>query len=184
MFFFLPNDKLNKTLSLCLQFFHKFHCMTIHLRFVCFFLCLAFISCRNDNIIVDVEQSVDTFWEYNKPLEYSFEIQDTSCAYDMSIHIRHCATFTHENLYLNTTTIFPNGKTTTYPVSFQLAENNGKWLGKCSGDICDITIEMSSASYFQIPGKYTIQFEQFSRSDSLQGVQKIGLKVKKTAINN
>ena len=89
----------------------------------------------------------------------------------------HAAEFDYENMYVNVTTVFPDGKKTTNPVSFQLANADGTWQGNCNGDVCTIDIEMTSKAFFEKVGKYTLCFTQFSRKDSLEGLVSMELKV-------
>lgn len=151
----------------------------LSLKYICIVLCLGIMSCSQDNIY-NQKQRVNDPWKYGEPLSFKYEVTDTVPAFDMVISIEHNATFSYENIYLNTTTFFPNGKSTTNPVSFQLADNKGGWLGKCSGDNCSIEIEMSSGAFFKIQGKYKLIFDQFSREDSLKGIRSIGIRVQKT----
>lgn len=143
------------------------------------FLVLFLISCSQD-IIFDSTQKVNNPWVHGEPLRYEYEVIDTSIAYDLIITIRHQSAFPFENLYLNTTTIFPDSTSTTYPVSFQLAGNAGEWIGDCSGDACNIAIEMSTAAYYKSAGKYQLVFDQYSRKDSLTGINSVRITVRKS----
>ena len=142
-------------------------------------MCLILISC-NTSVIYDQKQLVNDPWKYGDQLSFEYEVTDTVPAYNMIITIGHLPSFSYENIYLSTTTKFPDGTSTNTPVSFQLADNRGMWIGKCSGEKCSTEIEMSSGAFFKSMGKYVLIFDQFSREDSLTGIQSIGITVQKT----
>lgn len=128
-------------------------------------------------MIFDQKESIPDPWLYNKNINFDVDVSDETKQYDLVLFLTHSDIFSYENLYLNTTTIFPDGTKTTNPVSIQLADNNGEWIGDCSGNNCLITIEMLSSAYFKFRGKYSIVFNQYSRKDSLEGISAIELKV-------
>ncbi len=142
-------------------------------------LCLGMMSCSQD-VIYEHQEKINTPWKYGDQLKFEYEVTDTVPAYDMIITIGHQSSFSYENIYLNTTTIFPDGRSITHPVSFQLADDKGDWTGSCAGDDCSIDIEMSSGAFFKSPGKYQLIFDQYSRDDSLSGIQSIAIIVRKT----
>lgn len=144
---------------------------------VIFSILLLNLSSCGPNVIFDQKESISDPWPYDDIKKFDFEITDNAKTYDLILILTHSDVFSYENIYLNATTIFPDGSKTTNPVSLQLADKNGGWIGDCTGDNCSIPIEMSSASYFKSNGKYSIILEQYSRKDSLEGISAIELKV-------
>jgi gliding motility-associated lipoprotein GldH len=140
--------------------------------FFIFWVFLSIVSC-GPKVIYDQTISTKNPWTYDQKLTYEFEVVDTTKAYDMTINILHAADFVYENLYLNATTVFPNGKATTSPVSLQLSDDKDDWLGDCSGDQCKVSIEMASGTYFAQQGLHRLILEQHSRRDSLSGIKAI-----------
>lgn len=110
-------------------------------------------------------------------------IEDTLKPYDLQLIVGHKSDFSFENLYINATTVFPEGDKTTYPVSLQLTDGSGDWLGQCSGDNCITKIEISPGAYYKKIGKYQIIIEQFSRKSSLEGINDLTLKISEAEIN-
>jgi gliding motility-associated lipoprotein GldH len=134
------------------------------------------LSC-GPRVIFDQKVSISGPWLYDNNIKFDFEVTDETKKYDLILILSHSDVFSYENLYINATTVFPDGTKTTNQVSLQLADENGKWLGDCSGNNCTIPLEMSSAAYFKALGKYSISLDQFSRKDSLDGISAIELKV-------
>ena len=64
--------------------------------------------------------------------------------------------------------------------SFLFDEKTGKPQGTSGlGDIYDQQLLLLQNHKFNQAGKYTIQYEQFMRTDTLQGVLAIGVRVEK-----
>jgi gliding motility-associated lipoprotein GldH len=144
---------------------------------VIFSMLLLNLSSCGPKVIFDQKVKLSGTWLYNDSIKFDFEITDNTKTCDLILVLTHSDVFSYENLYVNATTIFPDGSKTTNPVSLQLADKNGGWIGDCTGDNCSITIAMSSAAYFKSSGKYAIMLEQYSRKDSLEGISAIELKV-------
>lgn len=144
---------------------------------VIFSILLLNLSSCGPKVIFDQKESISGPWLFDDVIKFDFEVTDETMTYDLILILIHSDVFSYENLYINATTIFPDGNKTTNPVSLQLADKNGGWIGDCSGDNCSLAIEMSSAAYFKSRGKYTIILEQYSRKDSLAGISAVQLKV-------
>lgn len=143
---------------------------------VAFVLTVSLISC-GPKVIYDHKENVISPWDYDKPITFDYRIEDTIMAYDLQLVVYHSSDFTFENLYINATTIFPDGKKTTYPVSLQLAHPNGEWIGDCSGDKCKIKIEISSGAYYKLAGNYKLVIDQYARKKELNGIYAFEMKI-------
>lgn len=141
-----------------------------------FALFTALCSC-GPKVYFEHEEEISGPWTYDHPVRFDYTVRDTSIAYDLLLNINHSSTFSTENLYVNVTTIFPDGKQTTSPVSLELASKNGDWEGKCRGDVCQITINLTTASYYKSAGVYALIFEQYARLDSLKGIFSLELQL-------
>lgn len=142
------------------------------------FICLVFllISC-GPKVIYSHKEKIEGLWMYNQPVQFEYEVLDTTKAYDLFLTISHSSTFLNENVYVKATTLFPDGNKTSSPISLQLANQDGEWAGKCDTEECETAIVLSQAAYYKKPGKYGLIFEQFSRSDSLEGIRAFELKL-------
>lgn len=152
------------------------------LKYVYFFIFFAFVvltSC-DDNVIYDQNQNINAPWKYGQKVDFDYSISDTTTSYDLTIIIEHSPSFKYENLYLNTTTVFPDGKITTYPVTFQLTDEKGDWSGSCGGNHCHAELQMAAGAYYKTPGAYKISFEQYSREEAINGIQAIRIKIEKS----
>lgn len=143
--------------------------MTIRILIISFCTAMILTSC-GPKIIYQDKQEIAKPWSYNKPVTFDFEISDTTSAYDLTLDVDYSANFSFENMYFKVTTTFPDGKQVNHPLSIQLAGKNGEWIGSCSGEKCTAPIALTSAAYYRSAGKYRISFEQYSRQDTISGI--------------
>ncbi len=128
-------------------------------------------------VIYDQKVEVKNPWQYSSPATFEYEVLDTTISYDLQLDVTHTIDFSFENLYINATTVFPDGKKSTHPVSLQFANESGDWIGNCTGESCNIMIDISSGSFFKTVGKYGLNIEQYSRKDGLEGIKSLTLKI-------
>ena len=121
---------------------------------------------------------IDQVWSYDDPRSFNFEIMDTNKVYDMILTIGHTDKFPYQNLYLNTSTTFPSDTTIVQSLSLEMANEAGFWFGACRGSNCELSIPIQSKVHFAEIGGYTLDLDQYTRTDSLFGVKKISLTLK------
>jgi len=114
-------------------------------------------------------------WTYPEQLITTIDIADTIQKYDLVATIDHGEDFGYENLYLQITTIFPDGEKRSSPLSLELANSKGFWNGKCSGNACTLSFNLQEDFRFKEPGSYSFEIEQFSRKDTLKGLNEMTL---------
>ncbi len=114
-------------------------------------------------------------WSYDDLLVSSYDVQDTMQKYDLALRVNHSLEYDYQNVYLQVKTVFPDGKETSNPLSLNLADKIGTWLGKCGGDGCDITFSFQDDFRFQSLGKHEFSIGQFSRENQLAGISEIEL---------
>ncbi len=147
------------------------------MKYLYFLLSVVVLASCGPKVIYEHQMEVPQKWAYKDSLFYEFEVVDTLKPYDISLDITHDASFGYENLYIYAVTVFPEGNRTSNPVSLQLADTAGDWIGKCSGEACQTYINIAGASYFKTTGKYKIIICQHSRQDLLEGIWSIAVKI-------
>ena len=118
-------------------------------------------------------------WTYADTLSFDLTISDTSSIYSMDLMIGHLKEYSYENIYLNVTTDFPTLNSRNELLNIQVADKKGMWLGDCSSKSCLLDVVMLDNFKFPEPGNYSFKFEQSTRTDSLQGIQSVGLIINK-----
>lgn len=149
------------------------------IRFSILFLLIAIAmsSCGPKTIYADVQELDEAFWGYNDTLTFEFKIEDTLGFYDIVLEVDHFREFDWANLYTYVETTFPNDTVVGQVLSLELSDKLGQWLGDCDASDCEVDILLSSNKKFKHKGQHRISIVQESRSASILGVSKVGLRV-------
>jgi gliding motility-associated lipoprotein GldH len=143
---------------------------------LCVALIGAFFSCNN-NTVLDSNVSIpENNWTYAKTAKSVIEIKDTLKTYNIYFKLRHTADYRFANLYV----LFHlkgQGVQKNMRYQFKLAQSDGQWLGKGSGDL--FTYQFPLIRQFRFPkvGKYELEIEQNMRNNPLAGISDIGIRV-------
>jgi gliding motility-associated lipoprotein GldH len=145
-----------------------------------FVLSAVFVSC-GPNVIYQKEYSLKgDSWTYNDTLNFDFSIVDTTKLYNIWFDIQHKEDFPFQNIYLNIYTLLTQENRTKQQLSIELCDPAGKWFGKKSDKKVNYQLKIQENAFFDKIGKYQITLEQFMRKDSIQGIQKIGIRIEET----
>ncbi len=146
--------------------------------YICFFVSLALLSC-NFSAVVDTNESVrDGSWLYANPAKANFEINDAAAVYDVNFKLRINSDYRYSNLYVIVTTKGDKARKRLRH-GFKIANAEGTWLGKGSGNLYNYSFPILRNYRFVDTGKYTIEVEQNMRDNPLQGVSDVGIEVTK-----
>ena len=141
---------------------------------------VLFISCEKNYTYEKVQGIDDYSWDQGNKLAFTVEIEDTSATYNMYLIVRHTADYQFTNLYVNLHTFYPSGKKGSLLKSIELGDNTKlSWLGECMNDICDRQEEIVEGIKFQEKGEYKFLVEQIMRTNPLDDVMGVGLKIVK-----
>ena len=146
-------------------------------HFLILFCLILLFSCSESYLFEDSKKLNNGIWLYSNPLEFEFEISDTSKSYNLFLSIDHSTDFTYQNLYSKIYTTFPDKTTVQDTISLELVGKFGNWLGDCSQSNCELDLLLQSSTRFMEPGNYKIALEQYNRMDSLSGVNSIGFMI-------
>jgi gliding motility-associated lipoprotein GldH len=124
-------------------------------------------------------------WLVNDTPVFEFEIADTIADYNLYFNIRNSVSFPFSrlfiNYYLEDSAGTPIQKKLTQ--TFLFDKQTGKPFGTSGlGDIYDQRVPLISNYRFPYSGKFKMKFEQFMRTDTLQGVLAVGLRVEKKVV--
>jgi gliding motility-associated lipoprotein GldH len=147
------------------------------LRFILpLFAFLLLQGCTNNNL-VDLNMAVpDNNWTYAKSIKATLEIKDTNKSYEAYFKLRLTTAYRYSNLYV-ITHLKGNGLNKHTRYQFKVANLNGEWRGKGSGDIYTYTFPLLTDYRFEKAGKYEIEIEQNMRDNPLTGISDVGISV-------
>jgi len=141
-------------------------------------LTLAFTACTNDSfdkrtVIPEAE------WRQEDRVAFDVDINDTVSGYEFGIGLRHLENYRYSNLFVFLHTRMPNGNLTHDTIECTLATPQGRWIGKSSGSMRDLTVALNENLQFPLAGTYHFEIEQAMREPILKGIADIGLYIEK-----
>ncbi len=145
-------------------------------------LAVAFFiyGCDSHRLFEENKTIRDYNWDYNIPVVFNVDIQDTANAHTMFINVRNAGYYRFSNLFLFVNTVLPQGQTLRDTVEITLAEPDGKWMGNGLGDIYDNRYVFRSGFRFPQKGMYRFELIQAMRVNPLQGIMDAGIRIEKT----
>ena len=147
-------------------------------------LAIALLGCTDKNIVFEGNTILSNdSWERKQPQKFSFEIKDTLAEYELSYMIRNIHSYSYCNLYL---------KYTLTDTTDKIISNNFQDIylyNPKSGDPLGDKEMLNDAQTGKYPfarvkfpkeGNYTLSvIHQMRDSENLEGLESIGLQVKK-----
>jgi gliding motility-associated lipoprotein GldH len=146
---------------------------------LCITTLLCITSCDPNRLYETNTQIADQKWPYDDVKSYTVDVKDTTTRYNIYINIRHSFLFEWRNLYVLVGTQMPDGRKLDKRVNLPLCEADGKWYGSCLGDNCDIPVMIQHDAKFPMPGKYVFTLREDMRSNPLEKIKSVGLRVEK-----
>lgn len=146
--------------------------------FAILLLALTIFTSCDPNVLYNEDKHIDEKgWNMDNPLIFNLDVDDTSSTYLCCLDIRNRNDYAYSNIYFHITTIYPDGSVAADTnIEFQLAERNGRWLGKENGRYVDGRYPFC---YFHFPmqGSYQFVVHHAMRDTLLPGIKNIGMHI-------
>jgi gliding motility-associated lipoprotein GldH len=154
------------------------------MRIVFPFLLLAgfLTACDNTRVYEKNHDFDQRHWLVNDTTTFEFEIPDTTLHYNLYCNLRNTVAFPYARLFVNYHLEDSTGKPLQKRLiqTFLFDQHTGKPQGTSGlGDIYDHRIRLIGNHRFPYAGKYNMRFEQYMRTDTLEGILAVGLRVEK-----
>ncbi len=156
------------------------------MRIALFFLItLVLFSCDSNRVYEknqDLEQRV---WLSTEQPAFEFTVQDTTTAYNLYCNIRNSVTYPYSRIFINYSLQDSTGASATKSMisAFLFEEKTGKPFGTSGlGDVYDHQVPLLKNYSFKKSGKHVMKFDQFMRTDTLQGILAVGFRME-TVVN-
>jgi gliding motility-associated lipoprotein GldH len=130
---------------------------------------------------VDFDQR---YWVVNEKPEFEFQIADTSRKYTIYSNVRNSVSYPWSRLFVTYYLQDSTGRDIRKDLinEYLFDVRSGKPFGESGlGDIYDHQFLLLKDYRFSQPGKYKVKFEQFMRTDTLQGILAVGLRVEQSS---
>jgi gliding motility-associated lipoprotein GldH len=146
------------------------------------FLALFLAGC-DDSRVYEVNHDFEQrAWLVNEKPEFEFEITNPTDRYTLYCNVRNSVAFPYSRLFIKYSLTDSSGKSLEGKMmpAFLFDQHTGKPQGSSGlGDIYDQRFPIVTNYQFPAAGKYKVNFEQFMRKDTLEGILAIGLRVEK-----
>ncbi len=134
-------------------------------------------ACDNNVLVDNFDHIPNQNWTYIKPIKAVVNITDSTKKYNIYINFRHNADYKYANIWLRFHLLGPKLKDEPLRQEFQLALQDGEWLGNGSGNLYSYQLIYKENYKFPTNGKYTIVVEQNMRDNPLKNVSDAGIRV-------
>lgn len=138
---------------------------------------VLFTACQPRPVLNEKRTFPDRQWTNADTLDFEVAIQDTTQLYDLFLDVTHSPDFPNQNCYIKIYTRFPDGQRLGKLVSLELADKSGVWFGRCNKRSCRLAVPLQTRAYFNKPGDYLFTIEQYTRMDTLPGIQSLGMRI-------
>jgi gliding motility-associated lipoprotein GldH len=144
-------------------------------------IALAFSACDENRMYEDYQDFDKGKWEVANLPKFEFSITDTQ-RYNVYCNLRNSVSYPFSDFRFTYYLKDSVGKTleTKLVIEYLFDKKSGKPFGESGlGDIYDQQFLILKGYKFKGPGKYTVEFEQFMRTEELEGVLAVGLRVER-----
>lgn len=141
-------------------------------------LFLMMTSCNNSSVYNEGYDFPKNQWEKKSSNTFVFTIDDDASLYDVTFILSHVYDYQFPSAPLSFKWSKPDGTSEIIPVDFKFKDENGKELGDCSGDICDLKHLLASKAKL-LKGEHQITVTHSFHFDYLPNIIHIGLDVSK-----
>jgi len=138
---------------------------------------LLLTSCNGGNIYTSSEAVDEDGWNMDSVYSFSFDIKDTTKAYQVSFLVRNTPAYRYQNLWLFIKKVEPDFTSKSDTAQLFLADDFGNWIGSGIGSIYSAEYIYQDSVHFNQPGTYQYLIRHGMRTDSLEGIHDIGLSV-------
>ncbi len=141
-------------------------------------LFLIIVSCNNSSVYNEGHEFPKNQWQKKDPKTFDFTIEDDALLYDVNFLLSYVYDYQFASAPLSFKWTKPDGTSEVIPVDFKFKDENGKELGDCAGDICDLKHTLISKTLLQ-KGEHQITVSHSFHFDYLPNIIHIGLDVSK-----
>ena len=144
---------------------------------ICFASSLTLVSCSNQGNFNQFETFGDeNRWQKSDVKTFEFDVTDDSQLYNLTFRFSHVYDYQFATVPINFTIENPAGEKENHSIDLVIKDANGKDLGECAGDVCDLNYKLEENLKLQ-KGKYKVIISHSFNGPYLPNVIGIGLNV-------
>ena len=134
-------------------------------------------ACSNNNVYFQYHTVNPDAWNKDSLYRFDVNIENPWSTYDIYINVRNTPDYPNQNLWLFISELTPDSVLTKDTINFYLANHQGKWLGTGVGATKEMPVLYKQNFKFDKAGIYTFEIGHGMRTDDLQGITEIGIRV-------
>lgn len=142
-------------------------------------LLFILVSCDENRVFDEYKHMPGSIWLKNDIAEFEFKLEDTLSNNQIYIKIRNTVDYSFSNIYLFTKVNFPDGRILIDTLEYEMTDAHGMWLGDGVSGVKNNLLYFKKDVIFYDKGDYIISIQQGMRTDSLVGIQDIGLRIQR-----
>lgn len=150
------------------------------LKATAIFLSLLLLGSCDEGRLYESNSDIKGYnWRIEDTKEFSFDIKDTTKAYNIYFNVRNALSYEYYNLYMRAVLLSPDGEILHRKLHemYLMDRKTGEPLGSGAGDIFDHTFLGIKNQRFSKTGTYKIRFTQYMRKNPLPGIMAVGVKI-------
>jgi len=137
-------------------------------------------GCSDKNAVIDQNTSIENRnWNYANKVLFNVKIDDEKIPYNVYMNLRVSDDYRYSNLFVIITQTGADKKKVIKRYELTLANKEGEWLGKGSGNLYSYQLPFLTNYKFAAKGNYQFSIEQNMRDNPLREVSDVGLRVEK-----
>ena len=155
--------------------------------FVVSVISILIISCDQTRVYEQNADFSQGYWLTSEKPEFEFVIDRSIEKYTLYGNIRNSVSYPYARIFFNYYLLDSAGNELqkNLVTQYLFDAKTGKPFGSSGlGDIYDHQFELLKDYRFKYPGKYKLKLEQFMRTDTLQGILAVGLRIENKSIVN
>jgi gliding motility-associated lipoprotein GldH len=143
---------------------------------------LLLLACDNSRVYERYEDFDSKYWGLNTKPAFEFTIDDVSQRYNLYSNVRNAESYPWSRIFIiyHLQDSAGNELKTDLIQQYLFDAKSGEPFGQSGlGDIYDHQFEILKDYQFAHKGKFKVTFEQRMRTDSLEGILAVGLRVER-----
>jgi len=139
-------------------------------------------GCDSRRVFEDNVEFRDRTWKITEPVQFEFQIPDSSKKYNLLLNIRNSLDYPYARLFVNYDLVKQDSPSLTKKMiaEYLFDQKTGKPFGTSGiGDIYDHQFPILKNYSFEKVGTYKIKLDQFMRMDTIPGILAVGIRVEK-----
>lgn len=141
---------------------------------------MVWFSCDSKRVFEDNIEFRDRNWKIAEPVQFEFQIVDTTRKYNLLMNIRNSLDYPYARIFVNYNLQKKDSSSLNKQMiaEYLFDQKTGKPFGTSGiGDIYDHQFPILKNYSFKKSGVYTIRLTQFMRMDTIPGILAVGVRV-------